>query len=877
MRRSAALIAAAIALALAVGFWLFLPANVEEVGAAESGAEAVATPELAAELGAALDSTGPERRDSDLAEPVAAGVAPGAPTKGASSSLRAVQVLRATDHGPMGGVEVLWWPAPARDVEALDELGLWLERSGDDASLPPGHERALSSEQGVVLLPDAAFGIQVFARCEGWSGRASFASGETPPMRIVLHRDAALAVRVLDVARQPAAGVTVGIAGDLSMRGYSTVRAVTDEQGLARFPHAYIGMQGELESTQRLAVVLEELTEQPVGREFDPQRPPTEPIELVLPLGGECEVRVLDRNGELAKGPFDVQVATVGEDELDLEEFQPWWGNDVVTRRSVLGGVALFRGVAPGLSLVATVSTTGGLANYSARVPRIRRAGERVVAEIKLEGRHRIVGSVLREAGTPLADAALGLRYLWDDDEGGLEQSYELEVRPHTDAQGRFSIEVSLGDWGGEDGEGRFDLVQLDPRGEAVARARMELPSERPPGEYDVGVLRMVTIPVFASGVTLDAERRPVGGVRVSVYVYVPDNYGEPEEDLFPAEFALSDSQGRFSLRMPPQHLRARLEARKDELRSERVAVERGASGVELVLAPAGGIAGRVEWEGLSSGVRLHVVPLLEADDPGAEPPQWTPVLADGQFFVRGLQPGRYTVEIRSSGGSDPLASVNGVEVRRGETTRDPRLDPLALGATARVATLTIVDGSGQPLSEGLNIIGRYKNASGGDDYEWIPLQSGRAVVIIPDVAPAVSVMGTEYLTEYIERLDDDRTVVMRRAPTAHFRLTQRVTLPPDITLGVSLEHELGDRAGFSWDFEQPEFDENGRASVRMRHLGNYKLLLRATLRGEVWKSMPLDMPALELHVRELPAEQTFEVTCPEEPLQVVLEALRRP
>ena len=62
-----------------------------------------------------------------------------------------------------------------------------------------------------------------------------------------------------------------------------------------------------------------------------------------------------------------------------------------------------------------------------------------------------------------------------------------------------------------------------------------------------------------------------------------------------------------------------------------------------------------------------------------------------------------------------------------------------------------------------------------------------------------------------------------------------------------------------------------------MRHLGNYKLLLRATLRGEIWKSMPLDMPALELHVRELPAEQTFEVTCPEEPLQVVLEALRRP
>jgi len=40
---------------------------------------------------------------------------------------------------------------------------------------------------------------------------------------------------------------------------------------------------------------------------------------------------------------------------------------------------------------------------------------------------------------------------------------------------------------------------------------------------------------------------------------------------------------------------------------------------------------------------------------------------------------------------------------------------------------------------------------------------------------------------------------------------------------------------------------------------------------------MLLDMPPLDIHVRELPAEQSFEVRCPEEPLKVALEALRRP
>jgi len=329
-------------------------------------------------------------------------------------------------------------------------------------------------------------------------------------------------------------------------------------------------------------------------------------------------------------------------------------------------------------------------------------------------------------------------------------------------------------------------------------------------------------------------------------------------------------------LRLPERFRSVRLEAGKDDLRSERIAVERGASGVELVLAPGGQVAGRVEWDGLASGVRLFITARTDSSSSGELAGPWVPVLADGQFFVRGLRPGRYTIDVRTMEGDEPLASVERVEVRSGETTRDPRLDPLSLGGRLRVATLTILDGSGKPLSDGLNVIARYADGN-GDDYQWVPIVAGRAAVLVRDPPPAVSVMGEDYLTQYIEVLSDDRTVVMRPAPTVRFQLAERVVLPPDISLGISLEHERGDKAGFSWDFEQPEFDENGRANLRARHVGNFKLTLRATLRGDNWKTMPLDMPPLDIHVRELPAEQSFEVRCPEEPLKVVLEALRRP
>ncbi|MBM3990456.1 MAG: hypothetical protein FJ298_05535 [Planctomycetes bacterium] len=875
MRASAALIAAAIALALAVVLWLFLPAGVEEVGAAESDAGAAATPELAARLGSLEERAASERRDTQHGEVAPAAASAEDANAEATSALRAVDVLRVTDHAPMAGVEVLWWPLPPRDSGAPDLLGQWLRCSGDEASLPEGYERAVSNAKGVVLLPDTEFGTRVFARCEGWSGRAEFAPGETPPMRIELHRDAALAVHVVDRAGQPAAGVTVGVVGDLSMRGYAQVRAQTDERGLARFPHAYHRLGDAVETSVRLAVVLEELTLEPVGQIFDARHPPVEPIELVLSDGGECEVRVVDRDGELVREPLDVQLTTVGDDEIDISDFQPWWGNEVVRREAVTGGSALFRAIAPDIAMIATASRPDGLAHFSARVPRIRRALERVSVEIVLDGSPRVVGRALREDGTPLASSSLGVRYLWTDADGAT-RAHGLEVKPHTDELGRFELELSPSDWGNGEDESRFELVQVDARGDAVASAPVTLPARLTPGVLDVGDVRLLALPLLASGVTLDAQRRPLGGVRVSVYAPAPDGDNENVEREVSTAHALSDAAGRFCLRLSERLHGVRIEAGKDELRSERVAIERGASDVELVLSPGGQIAGRVEWNGLGTLVRLFIRARMDGSGEGESAVPWVPVLADGRFFVRGMRPGRYAIDVRTLESAEPLASVEGVDVRGGETTRDPRLDPISLGGALRVATLTITDGSGEPLSRDLNVIARYANTT-GDDYQWIPIIAGRAAILVRDPPPSVSVMGDEYLTQYIEMLTDDRTVVMRPAPTVHFQLTERVALPPDITLGINLEHERGDRAGFSWHFEQPEFDEHGRAALRARLVGNYKLTLRATLRGENWKTMQLDMPPVELHIRELPAEQTFEVRCPEEPLKVVLEALRRP
>ncbi len=874
MRRSAALIAAAFALALAVALWLFLSGTSVEVGATGSASrEDVASPEDVGRIITARDTEAVERAVTQASEPKQAG--PSAPTA-EDPTLRAIAVVRAGDFSPLVGAEVLWWPNPALP-EQETPVELWLAASGDDASLPVGFSRAVSDERGIVRLPDAEYGIEVLARSEGWLGVARFLQGDTPPMRVVVRPDRPVRVRVLDRARNPVEGVHVAVVADKDYFGYSEVRAVTDAQGLAVLTHALYGLQEQSDLLDRATVVVEELLEEVVWRDFDAQAPPTEPIELVIPRGGECEVRVVDSEGRPATGPYRVYLMVNDNDEpVDVDEIRPWWGEGL-SRFHVTSGTALFREVRLGQRLLVSVEPSSGLGFFNATAAGPRRLGERVTIEVRATGLELLTARVLRTDGQPLGNSALKVRAVLGESSDDAADFYELDWRPTTDGEGRLRIEFDADDLLDEDEDMFVEFVQIDLRQVDVARVRTQLPRVFPRGGADLGDLRMSELPVFAAGVTLDSARRPVGGVEVTAQTHQRDDDGELTSRPVPGVRALSDAQGRFVLRAPASLREAQLAARKAELSSDPRDASVGAKDVELVLLPAGEIAGKLQLHSSIQPSRLYVRAHLEDTESEDESEHWIPLGADGSFYFRSLKPGRYTVAACSRDRDSPLETVEGVEVRRGEVTRDPRLDPLSLDASLRGVELTIVDMTGQPILDGISVVSR-RDGADDSDWGWIEARSGVALVLVGAQPPAVTVLGDEYITEYLPLVTESRTLVMRRAPTLVYRLAEPVELPPDMQLGVRAQHEDGDKAGFSWNFEQPVFESDGRASCRMRHLGTYEFRFTLTLYGERWASreIPLDSP-FKFQVRELPAEQVVEVRCPQEALKAAIEALRRP
>jgi hypothetical protein len=874
VRRSAALIAAAFALALAVALWLFLAGTSVEVGAADSASrDEVASPEDVGRVTAERGAEAGGRAATQASEP-----APlvDAPPKAIDPALRSIAVVRAGDFAPLAGAEVLWWPRAALP-EQETALELWLAASGGDADLPAGFSRAISDERGLALLPDAEHGIEVLARSEGWLGVARFLQGDTPPMRVVVHPDRPVRVRVVDRERSPVEGVHVAVVADKDYFGYSRVRALTDAQGVAVLPHALYGLHEQSELLDRATVVVEELLEEVVWRDFDAQSPPPEPIELVIPRGGECEVRVVDSEGRPATGPYRVYLMVDDNDEpVDVDEIRPWWGNGL-SRFHVTSGTALFREVRLGQRLIASVEPSSGLGFFNASAVGPRRLGERVTIEVRATGLELLTARVLRTDGQPLGNTALKVRAVLGESSDDAADFYELDWRPVTDAEGRLRIEFDADDLLDEDEDMFVEFVQIDPRQVDVARVRTQLPRVLPRGSADLGDLRLSELPVFVAGVTLDSARRPVGGVEVTAQAHQRDDYGELTLQPVPGVRALSDAQGRFVLRAPASLREAQLTAQKSELSSEPRDASVGAKDVELVLLPAGEIAGKVELHRTIQPSRLYMRAHLENTESEDESEHWIPLGADGSFYFRSLKPGRYTVAACSRDRDSPLETVEGVEVRRGEVTRDPRLDPLSLDASLRGVELSIVDLAGQPILDGISVVSR-RGGADDSDWGWVEARAGVALILVGAQPPAVTVLGDEYITEHLPLVTESRTVVMRRAPKVTYRLIDAVDLPQDMRLGVRAEHEAGDKAGFSWNFEQPWFDADGRASCRVRHLGKYKLRFTLTLVGDRWESreIPTD-PPFEFQVRELPAEQVVEVRCPSEALQATIEALRRP
>ncbi|MFM7299030.1 MAG: hypothetical protein ACKO4Q_17630 [Planctomycetota bacterium] len=759
-----------------------------------------------------------------------------------SSSAREVRAMRAGSSRAVPGAEIVWWEAK----DGREDFDRWLSESLPDASLPPDARRGVADGQGRFVL-DGALAVHVIARAPGLFGSASFAPGESSPLRIELQPDVELRVRVVDGEGQPLERVRIELRAQRESE--EIVAAHTQADGIARLVRWKAPLATRYGAHEALWLVVDELLDDAPMRAFPPQEPPDEVVQFTLPRTGACEVWALDRDGAPARQSYMVSLALLSSDFAGGGELPGPHEFRHVERTFEPGKPALFEHVELGRELAAFVRDEDFDIDFHARGSGPLQPRERAVIEARASSAGGIGGRLLRLDGTVFSDANLPLDGLHDlDDEVGLT----LSARLRTDVEGRF--EVDLAESTELDEDCALDAFECDSQGNALGRVRLALPREAMTQRIELGDVRMQPLPVFASGRVRLATGEASGGALVT-----PEDL-ESKSGWFTFERPTSswrvrcDARGNFELRTPLHAAQLVLEAAKPGYTSEPVTVTAGSRDIELVLDPAATLAGRLLLHESVAAERLRVR-VRESTESAAL--AITTPLPDGSFELRGLRPGALLLEVHELQTTRELARVEGLRVQSTGTSRDPRLEPLDLSSELREITLSLVDSRGLPIAH----LPQVELHHGGPKAEF-ECGDSRVRFLLGREPVDVVVSCKSYLREFLPDVRVSGTVVLHEAPTLRFHLTPsahaaRRGLVPTLQL-VSLRDQ-------SFGSGQTLAFKSGRQVDTLAVMaGQYRLVLQLWSERDGYWSYA-EVPLLEptrIEVVKGPMMQEFDVLC---------------
>jgi len=558
----------------------------------------------------------------------------------------------------------------------------------------------------------------VLARHEDRFGRRSLRGNSAAPVTaftVEIAPDAAIAVRVVDAAGMPCAGVPVTVAMQdangnlLTSFGWQAMARSRAPDGLATIPHLVV-LRREVDQTRapewRVRLLLPG-NDDP-GARFDPQAPPAEPITLQLPPFGSMRVRA-----EFAGKPFP------GLRTVWLQEQREHPGRQYQIGASADVGPDGFAHFAF-VPLAQQFQINTRIAGLRGTFDGPRFAGQDVEIVLGL-GDDTVVlaGRLLRPDRSPFADGEARVRVTGP----GVHHSAEVM----TDAGGRFLASVD------NDANGkRADQIWFDvqAKGEPPRRAEAQPRSLRT-GVDELGDLVLGDGAVLVAGrlvargepylgtVWLRAERQDVGdGTRAPRWRRV-DGVLEHRGD-----------GGTFSLRGNAPLGKLRLIVSAEQLLPV-APIEFQAGAADLVVTVDSGtpVAARVL---LPDNSPTEYVTLALVPSGAKPPPKPGPGSVSGNVrLVCNLEhdvknrydarwpavpPGSYTLEVRLWAVAQPIATVPDVVLPLSEHG-DPRLVDIDLQPLVRVVTPRLYDGNGQVIGDPDGVV--FAAAQPGAD-EWL-------------------------------------------------------------------------------------------------------------------------------------------------------------
>ncbi len=870
MQTRNSLIASLITLAalLAVGVFVVLERGSQHDGAATRGDSATATESILAhrDHGLLLNAPSTDHPSANRGA-VAGGDPPGVSSD--SEELVEVEVVRADSRAPLPNANVWVWP---KQTVIDDEHGYesWLRHSTlEEHQLDAVELR--SDAQGRVRVPSAALGFHVAASSGDLWGAASFGAGREQHAVVALAPDLALRVRVIDSQGAPVPGVSVALRQRRMSWTFDALTARTGApDGTATLRHAGRFLGAGSTSSQEFVLAVRGLFDPALEATLERALDSKQPLTLVLPPTGSCEVVVVDANDRAVRGPLDVRLrfsdAKEGGDVPQSSE-------NIVSRSAE---TIVFEHVALGRNLVVEVSREGSNSTLEARGLGPRKAGERVSLRVPLGANvASLRGRLVDAAGIPIVAATGRAQFESNDARTRFDTIWPVESM----ADGGFSFDVAPTS---EVPDGAVLAIhRTSEEGAALAVGRRPLPRALVAGSYDLGDFVLVETPIAVAGTVIDADGMPVAGAAV-----VPTVAIDPRSDatqgplrepwLHPGR---SDKLGQFEIRCELWAGKLSVLAQKEGLVGDPQIVDPGERAVRLVLRTPAVLEGRVLLDRSLLGALVLVEAFRDESAPTPAPmPSGKPAVlaADGGFRIDGLRAGSYSIRVVYAPTGIELGRVSSCAVRTGEVTRDPRADPLDLHESFRLFNLETINERGEAIRDAR----AFSRQSGEPDAKWIfaPRDAGRLLLLSDGRPLDVAISAAGYLRAEFDRISASQSVTLRLASKLRLQLAGGLRVPdPPLYLGVELiPLEGGLFPGFA-DTGIHYFDEHGELSCQTAFAGEVRVELSLTLRGGGARSMESlrdDVPHI-IRIADQAGEQVFDVSFSPDKLETAARLLR--
>ncbi len=483
-----------------------------------------------------------------------------------------------------------------------------------------------------------------------------------------------LSIQVVDVEGVPLVGVPLGIRSTTSAGGdFDLMNATTaGAEGIARFE----GVRDQLFSWQGRGGVLahvDALGFERIGELVDPTKLQPKPARITLPAYGSIEVHVQDAGGNPIRSSWLVLADALAPSSLE----QPSMAGHAIMSMSNRSGSAVFDFVALGHEVKVSATARFESAEVCGSGPRT--AGERVAFVLTLARPDiRVIGRFVNEESQPIAGCTF-MHHL------------QIDPVPGTDSETYFG---GGGGMGSTDHEGRFRLTIPRLKGSLSLRLNgpeysdcpglsVNLVAEQSSGTMDLGDIVIQAKRELISGRAIDDIGNPISFALIFGEIRADTAHG-PAWNYEYEISGHSNRDGTFNLSGPTVAGRIQLRATKHGyVDTESDGIVPGATNVWLTLTRSARIEGKLVLDEVGASQRLwaHVLRGKGGLDPSAQALVRDRALVDhdASFLLPNVWPGVCDLAIFIEGDPSPVARIEGLVFKPGETSTDSRLEAIDL------------------------------------------------------------------------------------------------------------------------------------------------------------------------------------------------------